>query len=514
MAFAISVDIKLIDNITGQLRRVGRAFDGAARQAKRAAQAFKSAGQAMTRIGRNLTLFVSAPIIALGVSSVVAAAKMQRMEISLASLMGSAAGAREEMVKLIEVARLPGLGIAEVVEASVKFQAAGLDADKARASILALGNAVALAGGGKLEFNRASLQLTQIRNKTSGFGLDLKALTESLPLLGNILEEAFGTRATDQISELGFTGEQVFKKMIDAMAGLPKVGDSLANSIENLGDAFQLFKIRIGDSINELFNLEENINRLGDFLRDLAERFDKLDPGVKKFIVFAAIAAAAIGPIIIGLGLLLGSVGSIIFGLIGLKIAFAFILPFLPIIALFTSLFVALGAAVIENLPFFQELFVNLFKRFKEIAIPALKLMKSLFTDLAPIIVFIGRMIAFSLLGLLGLSLLVVDKLLVGFIAISEGILTIRRSLGFNTETLERQLDLVREIQQGFEGAVGDVRQAIQSNQLFNPTNNITNEINIDLMQDEKGIRVAAVKSSQPSTVKTFNTGIMTPIFQ
>ena len=218
MAFAISVDVKLIDNITSQLRGVSREFERAGKAARRASDGFRKAGQAMARVGRGLTLFVTAPIIALGVSSIIAAAQMQRMEVSLSSLMGGAAGAKEEMKKLIEVAKLPGLGIAEVAQASVKFQAAGLDADNARESILALGNAVALAGGGKAEFSRAAKQLTDLRAKTTGFGLDLKTLTESLPLLGEVLEKAFGTRSTDQISSFGFTGKEVFDKMIDAMA--------------------------------------------------------------------------------------------------------------------------------------------------------------------------------------------------------------------------------------------------------------------------------------------------------
>ncbi len=95
MAFAISVPIKLIDNITGELRRVSREFDRAGNAARKASEGFRNAGQAMTRVGRNLTLFVTAPIIALGVSSVLAAAKMQRMEISLSTLMCSASAAKE-----------------------------------------------------------------------------------------------------------------------------------------------------------------------------------------------------------------------------------------------------------------------------------------------------------------------------------------------------------------------------------------------------------------------------------
>jgi len=512
MAFTVSVDVKLIDNITRQLRSVSKEFERAGQAARRASQGFRDAGQAMTRVGRGLTLFVTAPIVALGVSSVLTAAKMQRMEISLSALMGSAKAAKTEMSKLIEVAKLPGLGVSEVVDASIKFQSAGLSADKARESILALGNAVALAGGGKAEFNRAMLQLSQIRNKATGFGQDLKALTESLPLLGAILEEAFGTRATDQISELGFTGEQVFKKMIDAMKGLPNVGKSLANSIENLGDAFFLFQVRIGESINELFNLEERIEKLGDFLRDVAERFAKLSPGMKKFIVFAALAAAALGPIVIALGLLLGAIGGILAGIAAMKIIFLAIAPFLPLILGIATGLIAMGVIVKAMLPAFKAIFIDVWKAFKAIAIPVMKIFLALWPILKVILIVIGAVISgVILVGLFGML-----SVMLGFISaalIAASLLEkIGSFLGFNTEGLK---EFIKELKIAADATLQAGETIIKAplEALFAPTNNINIENNIELNQDKDGIiSVAAVSSNaQTSTVKTINRGLMTP---
>ena len=85
--------------------------------------------------------------------------------------------------------------------------------------------------------------------------------------------------------------------------------------------------------------------------------------------------------------------------------------------------------------------------------------------------------------------------------------------LGFNTEELKKFTDdLNAAANASFQA--GDKIENAFVNELFNPTNNINNEINIELNQDEKGvIKVAAVVSNQRSTVKTFNTGIMTPVF-
>jgi tape measure domain-containing protein len=515
MANQVSVPVTVIDRATAGLVRIGKAFDGAARQAQLASRAFKATGDSLQRVGRNLTAAVTLPIALLGFTSIQAAADMERMEISLASLMGSATDAKTEMAKLLEVAKLPGLGIAEAVDASIKFQSAGLAADTARESILALGNAVALAGGGKAEFNRAMLQLSQIRNKATGFGQDLRALTESLPLLGNILEEAFGTRATDQISELGFTGEEVFQKMISAMADLPKVGDSLANSMENLGDAFFLFKVNIGNTINETFNLKENFNKLGDMLRSAAEAFARLSPGIRKFIVFAALAVATLGPLLIIIGLVVSAVGSLIAGFVALPAILGAIGPFVPVFLLIAAAIVAITSAVIANREVFQEVFVRVFQRFKEIAIPSLKLFLGIWQSISPVVAFVGKIIVASIIGGIGLALKAASLLLKTMVAIGNVQVSIGQSLGLNTDKLERNLELMREIQAGVTGASADVDQVINNNQLFNPTNQVKNEINIELKQDESGkIRVAAVASNaNTSTVKTFNTGSTMPVF-
>ena len=72
-------------------------------------------GRKMQQIGTDLTQTLTVPIAGLGAASLKAFSDIERLEKGLIALMGSSEAAKAEMVKLREVAKLPGLGF-EVLE--------------------------------------------------------------------------------------------------------------------------------------------------------------------------------------------------------------------------------------------------------------------------------------------------------------------------------------------------------------------------------------------------------------
>lgn len=70
MAFAVKVDIALVDKITGGLKKIDRQLLKTASSAQKAGKAFSAAGRRMNDIGKNLSLKVTAPIVGLGVAAV------------------------------------------------------------------------------------------------------------------------------------------------------------------------------------------------------------------------------------------------------------------------------------------------------------------------------------------------------------------------------------------------------------------------------------------------------------
>jgi tape measure domain-containing protein len=283
--------------------------------------ALQKFGTSALKIGSVLTAAVTLPLTALGVSAVRTFGEIEALQKGLIAVMGSAEAAKVEFTKLVEVAKLPGLGLEEAARGSVALQSAGFSADKAREALLSFGNALATVGKGKNELNFVILALTQLQNKSSGFGQDLRQLTEQLPQLRGALQNAFGTSVSEDIAKLGFTGEEVVNKIITEFNKLPAVTGGIKNAFENFGDSVKLAETELGKAIATTLKLEERLSGLSDFLSKLAKGFSELDSSTQTAIIVFAGLAAAIGPVLLGIGTFIKVLPVLITGLGALKTA-------------------------------------------------------------------------------------------------------------------------------------------------------------------------------------------------
>lgn len=266
------------------------------------------AGSALSDIGGRLSVALTAPIVLLGKASVTAYAELDGLKRGLQAVMGAGVDLSSELTKLKEVAKLPGLGFKEAIEGSVRLQAAGFSADAARKTLMSFGNALATVGKGKASLDLVTLALTQMQNKTSGFGQDMRQLTEQLPQLRGALDKVFGTSETDKIAEMGYTGAQVVQMLTDEFAKLPKVTGGVGNALENLGDSLFVSSAKMGEAIDKAFNLQEKFDKLGETVSEFTDWFTSLDPAVQKVSFVFIGLVAAIGP----LSLIVGQVISML----------------------------------------------------------------------------------------------------------------------------------------------------------------------------------------------------------
>ena len=283
--------------IGGVTIRIGATVKQLEYDLKKAERSLKASADRFKSIGANLSLGVTAPILALGAKALSVTGDIEALQKGLISVMGSAKAAGDEFERLKEVAKLPGLGLEEAVQGSVALQAAGFSADEARKSLLAFGNALATVGKGKNELKLVQLALTQLQNKSSGYGQELRQLTEQLPQLRSALVSAFGTAESDKIAQLGVTGKEVVTILTSEFAKLPKVAGGLKNSFENAGDAIKIALFNVGTAINKNLDIEGIVTRVSDRLVAMADAFGKLDAGTQKMILGAIGLVAALGPL-------------------------------------------------------------------------------------------------------------------------------------------------------------------------------------------------------------------------
>src|SRR5690606_6068789 len=279
---------KGIDAVVNKFKQVEQQFSGIA-----------SVGQGMQSVGRSLTVGLTLPIVALGAASIKSFGDIQALKLGLEAVTGSSAEAAKQFNRLRQVAKLPGLGLAEAVKGSINLQTIGFSAEKAERSMKAFGNAVATVGKGKAEFERAIYGLQQLSNTEFPLGEDLNILRDAIPQITPLLKEAFGTARTEELQKLGITSEQVVNTILEGLEKLPPVAGGINNAFENLGDSIKNSLGTIGEDLNRAFNVEGVLNKVADFVERATNAFTKLSPAVKNTIYVVAGLAAAIGPLLV-----------------------------------------------------------------------------------------------------------------------------------------------------------------------------------------------------------------------
>jgi tape measure domain-containing protein len=272
-------------------------------------------GNTMKNVGSNLTTSLTMPIVGLGAAALKSFADIEKLEKGMASIMGSSKLAKDEIVKLREVAKLPGLGLKEAVKGSVNLQAVGLSAEEARSTLMGFGKALAASGNGKVELESIQYQLTQMISKNKILAEDYKVIQSNLPLMAEGLKAAFGTANIDLIRGTNIEAKDFVLQLANALAILPEtqnVTGGLANSFENLSDNIFISLAELGKTINETLKLEVVFDNISKKIEGLVERFKKLTPEQQANIVHFALIAAAIGPVILIIGQFATSITSII----------------------------------------------------------------------------------------------------------------------------------------------------------------------------------------------------------
>jgi len=256
---------------------------------------FKRVGGRMKRIGRDLSIGVTAPIIALGAKSVMAfdkqAKAIAQVEAGLKSTGGTVGRTLEELQKQAE-----------------KFQQNTIFGDEeilqgVTAQLLTFTNITETA------FDRtqqASIDLaTRLGGDLTAASIMLgKALNDPVANLGALGRAGiqFSDSQTDMVKGLAQSGQLAQAQSIILTELEKQYGGSAAAATAGAG-ALQQLSNSVGDLMEDFgpFILEI-LQPAIDYIRDLVARFKELDPSVKRTITVVAALAAAVGPLLVALG--------------------------------------------------------------------------------------------------------------------------------------------------------------------------------------------------------------------
>ena len=265
-------------------------------------------------VGRGISLGFTAPLMAIGATAVNAAADFDSLERALSGIMGGANAAAGEMVKLKEAAKLPGLGFEEAVRGSVNLQAVGLSADEARKTLIGFGTAIAASGGGAVNLASVTKQLTQMISKNRILQEDFGILQENVPLIGDALEKAFGTRNIEKVRATGIAAEDFNMRLVGALQTLPAViaaTGGLRNNLDNFKDSLKFAQVELGKAILKNIDLEGVLQTITQRIENLLIFWGDLSDGTQNLIIVTAKYIAIGGALAWILGQIFSAVGTL-----------------------------------------------------------------------------------------------------------------------------------------------------------------------------------------------------------
>lgn len=262
----------VVANVAGQVvSLVGEIAGAVIQMAGQVASAVAQAGVAFAQFA-----------VEVGQSAFQTFSRLDQLSRGLALYSDSAEDYRKTFKDLRELAKLPGLGLEEVMEATTSLRAAGLGAEKTRESILGIGRALAAVGKGKGDFKGTMLALQQMVTAGKVEGDEIRQLSERVPQIRKVLMQAFGSAKGKDISkmmeETGMTIYDVIDKINKELLKIPGTTASVAVNLENIQDDIKLAFAPIGQGIAQMVSaampgMSSLIEMFGQVAKGIGEAF-------------------------------------------------------------------------------------------------------------------------------------------------------------------------------------------------------------------------------------------------
>ena len=306
--------------------RIGASTDDFDKKVNASLNKIKRFGATISEAGQALSIGFSAPVIAAGAAAVNAAMQMESLEKGLAATMKSTAAAATELERLKEVSKLPGLGLKEAVQGSIRLQTLGSSADESRRIMRELGNALAVVGGGKEDFSEVIRQLSQMAAVGKVTKENLDPIVERIPQIAAIIKDKFGAAALGDpaktFEKMGISAQQFIGILITEMEKGARAGGDLNTSMQSLQKEIFATAAEFGKSLVPIGKtvVKDVLTPMVERAKELATAFNNLTPETKSFVVEAAAAGVALSGAVLIIGTVIEKaalIGSVLVKVIG-----------------------------------------------------------------------------------------------------------------------------------------------------------------------------------------------------
>lgn len=299
-------------------------------------------GKTAEKVGKGLFVFVTAPLVALGVAAVKSSADMEMLQASFTTMLGSASKATELMTNLKAMAAATPFETGDLANASKTLLAYRVSADQVIPVLSMLGDIAGgnsqklgtmaevfgrVQGNGKLmgeELNRlidvGFNPLTVISEKTGKSMTVLRSEMEKGKISSAMLSEAFKTATSE--------GGQFYNGMAIASTTLTGLISTLNDDFGSMGRAL------VASVMPALKDLVKDVSKFANVITNLSPETHRMILGIMGI-------AAAIGPAVLAINGTVKAVSALKLALLAMQGAGG------PIILVLTAV-TAIGAKLIE----------------------------------------------------------------------------------------------------------------------------------------------------------------------
>lgn len=315
----------------------------------------ESFGNSMVSTGTQLSLAITAPLVAMGGFGIKTAAQLETAKQGFITLLGSAQKADATIARIKKEAQRTPFEIVGLTQATQMLASVTHDGDRALDFILKIGEGLAAMGRGQAELDRVSVNLQQIAAIGHASMIDIKQFAfAGIPIFEMLSEQTglAGDALDSFISDGGITFdllEQMFTKATSEggrfFGAYKNQTGTLAQLMSNLKDQFA---ITMSDMVikSGLFDImKEKVLGFTNALKGLGKWFSTLSDEQKHLVVNVGLFAAALGPVLIILGQIVKTFILIKPLFTGTIAIIRFLIP--PIIAVVSAIAAAVGAPVL-----------------------------------------------------------------------------------------------------------------------------------------------------------------------
>lgn len=301
--------VNAMDNAAGAVGRfsaelnikMARALRETDALSKNFQKGFGQLGDKISSVGRTLTTSLTLPLSIAGGMAAKVYGDIDQLKRGL-----DAYGISLNEIK--KTAKLPGLGLEEAAKSTITFASVKFAADVSTKAVREFGNALVYSGRGKEELAGIATAFAQMKGKGIISAEEINQLAERLPMIRDLMQQAFGTADTVSIQKLGISADTFLEKIVVQLEKLPRVAGGFKVGMENVIDSLKLGAYETVNIADKLFGLTGMMNSISEYIDKAVESFKQLSPEVQSAIFVIGGLALAAGPVITAIGFIVGSV--------------------------------------------------------------------------------------------------------------------------------------------------------------------------------------------------------------